>query len=41
MTVTVEKAQGGKCERCWCISEEVGKDAAHPTLCKRCASVVG
>ena len=41
MTVTVEKAVGGKCERCWCISEEVGKDAAHPTLCKRCASVVG
>ena len=41
VTVSVEKAQGGKCERCWCISEEVGKDAAHPTLCKRCAAVIG
>jgi isoleucyl-tRNA synthetase len=40
MRVTVEKAQGNKCERCWCISEEVGKIALHPTLCKRCASVV-
>ena len=40
MTVTVEKAQGGKCERCWCYSDEVGKITLHPTLCKRCAEAV-
>ncbi|MBP0973536.1 MAG: class I tRNA ligase family protein, partial [Oscillospiraceae bacterium] len=39
--VTVEKAPGQKCERCWCFSEEVGKFALHPTLCKRCAEVLG
>lgn len=38
--VTVEVAGGNKCERCWCFSAEVGKDAEHPTLCARCASVV-
>ncbi|MBR2913225.1 MAG: isoleucine--tRNA ligase [Oscillospiraceae bacterium] len=37
---TIEKAQGGKCERCWCYSESVGTDANHPTLCARCAGVV-
>ena len=39
--VTVEKAPGQKCERCWCFSEEVGKIELHPTLCKRCAEVLG
>ncbi|MBP5581343.1 MAG: isoleucine--tRNA ligase, partial [Ruminococcus sp.] len=37
LSVTVEKADGQKCERCWCYSEEVGKITLHPTLCKRCA----
>ncbi len=27
-----------KCERCWHVREDVGADAAHPTLCGRCAS---
>lgn len=39
-TYSVEKASGEKCERCWCYSETVGKDAAHPTLCARCAHVI-
>lgn len=30
-----------KCERCWIHRDTVGKDAAHPTLCERCATVVG
>ncbi|OCS91429.1 isoleucine--tRNA ligase [Caryophanon latum] len=38
--LTVEKADGEKCERCWTISETVGQDAVHPTLCTRCATVV-
>ncbi len=37
---TIEKAEGGKCERCWCYSETVGQNAEHPTLCARCAGVV-
>ncbi len=40
VTVTVAKAEGEKCERCWAYSESVGTDAAHPTLCARCAGVV-
>jgi isoleucyl-tRNA synthetase len=27
-----------KCERCWHYREDVGNDAAHPTLCGRCVS---
>ncbi|AEY66369.1 isoleucine--tRNA ligase [Clostridium sp. BNL1100] len=39
--VSVEQAPGDKCERCWMFSEFVGKDEKHPTLCKRCADIVG
>ena len=39
--VSVEQAPGDKCERCWMFSEFVGEDEKHPTLCKRCADVVG
>ncbi|GAA0330368.1 isoleucine--tRNA ligase [Oceanobacillus oncorhynchi subsp. oncorhynchi] len=38
--VTVEKHPGETCERCWVVSETVGEDKNHPTLCARCASVV-
>ena len=37
---SVESAEGGKCDRCWCYSETVGANAEHPTLCARCAAVV-
>ena len=40
VAVAVARAAGEKCERCWCYSEEVGADPAHPTLCPRCARVV-
>ncbi|MBE7048860.1 MAG: isoleucine--tRNA ligase [Ruminococcaceae bacterium] len=36
--VVVTQAPGKKCERCWVISETVGEDSQHPTLCKRCTS---
>ena len=39
-TFTVEKADGGKCERCWCYSKYVGTNHTHPTLCERCAVVI-
>ncbi len=41
LQVTVEKAQGEKCERCWAYSETVGNCSDHPTLCARCAEVIG
>lgn len=40
MKVEISPAEGTKCERCWKQSPEVGSDAAHPTLCPRCAAVV-
>ncbi len=40
MKVSVSASSYEKCERCWIHRESVGQDAAHPTLCSRCASVV-
>lgn len=36
----VVKADGEKCERCWCYSKYVGTNHEHPTLCKRCVIAV-
>lgn len=38
--ITVKKAEGKKCERCWMHLKSVGKNSKHPTLCERCVSVV-
>lgn len=38
--IIVTKAEGETCERCWNISEEVGQVKEHPSLCKRCATVI-
>ncbi len=40
LIIGVDRAPGEKCERCWTRTEEVGRDAAHPTLCARCIRVV-
>ncbi|MDR2932782.1 MAG: isoleucine--tRNA ligase, partial [Oscillospiraceae bacterium] len=32
--VSVESAAGGKCERCWNVSESVGANTQHPALCE-------
>lgn len=40
LSITVAKADGNKCERCWQYSTTVGNCAEHPTLCARCAKVV-
>jgi isoleucyl-tRNA synthetase len=37
---TVAKADGQKCERCWHWETDVASNAAHPTLCARCAAAV-
>ena len=38
--VKVERAGGTKCERCWKYTEDVGSDAALPTICAACARAV-
>ncbi len=38
--ISVSRAAGEKCERCWIYSDTVGSDSEHPTLCKRCADVI-
>jgi isoleucyl-tRNA synthetase len=40
VAVTVERALGAKCERCWTYSEKVGRLDAHPGVCERCAEVL-
>ncbi len=40
LSVSVSKAEGEKCERCWTFSTTVGECAEHPTLCKKCAEVI-
>ncbi len=34
----VSASNSVKCERCWHYRDDVGADAAHPTLCGRCTS---
>jgi isoleucyl-tRNA synthetase len=38
--VSVFKADGAKCERCWKYDVKVGADINHPTVCARCAAVL-
>jgi len=38
--VTVTKAEGVKCERCWNYRSSVGSRPEHPTLCDRCLEAV-
>jgi isoleucyl-tRNA synthetase len=39
-TVTVEHAEGQKCDRCWNYSTSVGTFEKHPLLCDRCETVI-
>jgi isoleucyl-tRNA synthetase len=38
--VSVERAAGTKCERCWKYTADVGSDANYPTICAPCAEAV-
>ena len=40
LSVTVLRAEGEKCVRCWKYSTTVGENAEHPQLCARCAAVI-
>ncbi|MBY0455087.1 MAG: isoleucine--tRNA ligase [Burkholderiaceae bacterium] len=35
---SVTASSDAKCERCWHYRDDVGADAAHPTICGRCTS---
>ena len=36
LAVSVDRATGAKCDRCWIYSETIGASAEHPTICARC-----
>ncbi len=40
LSITISKADGEKCERCWAYRTSVGQCTEHPTLCERCAKIV-
>ncbi len=38
--ISVERAKGEKCNRCWNFSETIGADSAYPDICIRCQNVL-
>jgi isoleucyl-tRNA synthetase len=41
LAVTVERAAGKKCERCWKYTGDIGSEPRFPTICAACAAAVG
>jgi isoleucyl-tRNA synthetase len=40
LSVHVERAEGGKCERCWKYTGDIGSDPDFPTVCAACAVAI-
>jgi len=40
LEVTVQRADGRKCERCWNYSTRVGENPRYPTICERCSEAI-
>jgi isoleucyl-tRNA synthetase len=40
LEVTIQKADGQKCERCWNYSVHVGENKRYPTVCERCTEAL-
>ncbi len=40
LRITVARAPGEKCERCWNYSTHVGEDKEYPSICERCSAVL-
>ena len=38
--ISVQHAEGEKCQRCWKYTADVGSDAQRHCLCARCAAVL-
>jgi isoleucyl-tRNA synthetase len=41
LSISVLRADGTKCERCWNYSVHVGENADYPTVCERCVKALG
>jgi isoleucyl-tRNA synthetase len=39
-TITAQKSEHQKCQRCWNYWSSVGTDSEHPDLCSRCIEVI-
>ncbi len=40
LEVTVQRADGKKCVRCWNFSTHVGENSRYPTICERCSEAI-
>ena len=40
LEVTVQRADGKKCDRCWNYSTHVGENTRYPTICERCTEAI-
>jgi isoleucyl-tRNA synthetase len=40
LEVTVQRAEGAKCERCWNYSTHVGENTRYPAICERCSEAL-
>ena len=40
LEVSIQKAEGAKCERCWNYSTRVGENSRYPTICERCSAAL-
>ncbi len=40
VSISVFKADGQKCERCWHWETDIGQNTEHPTICARCTKAV-
>ncbi|HJU93652.1 MAG TPA: zinc finger domain-containing protein, partial [Pyrinomonadaceae bacterium] len=38
VSITVARADGEKCERCWNYSTHVGESETYPSVCERCVA---
>ncbi len=41
LKISVSKAEGEKCERCWNYATTIGEDNEHPTVCASCRTALG
>ncbi len=40
LEVSIHKADGAKCERCWNYSIHVGENPRYPSICERCSAAL-
>jgi len=40
LEISVQKAEGKKCDRCWNYSTHVGENPRYPTICERCSEAI-